>query len=160
MIDLLKGKVWKFGDSIDTDVISPTKYLSLPLEEMKNHALEPVNSHFAQEVQPGDIIVGGRNFGCGSSREQAVMVLKALHIGAVVAESFARIFFRNSIAQGLPIMICPQVSQHFEDGDKVELDIEAATMKKIHQDEIIKGIPLSKDMLNILAKGGILALLK
>jgi len=160
MIGLISGKVWKFGNNIDTDVISPTKYLSLPMEEMKSHTLEPINPRFAKEVRPGDIVLGGRNFGCGSSREQAVMVLKALKIGGVVAESFARIFFRNSIAQGLPILTCPQAPQHFEDGDQIELDIERATMKNVHQGKIIKGIPLSKDMLVILEKGGILALLK
>ena len=157
---LIRGKIWKFGDNIDTDVITPTKYLSLPLEEMKNHIFEPINPRFANEVQPGDIVVGGKNFGCGSSRETAVTALKALKIGAVVAESFARIFFRNAIAQGVAILTCPQVSKHFEEGDEVELDIKKAIVTNINQDNLIQGIPLAPDMLDILEQGGILSLLK
>ncbi len=160
MATLIRGKIWKFGDNIDTDVITPTKYLSLPHEEMKDHTLEPINPRFAKEVQPGDIVVGGKNFGCGSSRETAVTALKALKIGAVVAESFARIFFRNAIAQGVPILTCPQASQYFEEGDEVALDTKKATVKNINQDNLIQGIPLAPDMLDILEKGGILSLLK
>ena len=160
MATLIRGKIWKFGDNIDTDVITPTKYLSLPHEEMKDHTLEPINPRFAREVQPGDIIVAGRNFGCGSSRETAVTALKALKVGAVIAESFARIFFRNSIAQGLPILTCPQAPQYFEEGDEAELDIKQATVKNVSQDNLIQGIPLAQDMLDILEKGGILSLLK
>lgn len=160
MATLIRGKIWKFGDNIDTDVITPTKYLSLPHEEMKDHTLEPINPRFAKEVQPGDIIVAGRNFGCGSSRETAVTALKALKVGAVIAESFARIFFRNSIAQGLPILTCPQAPQYFEEGDEAELDIKQATVKNVSQDNLIQGIPLAQDMLDILEKEGILSLLK
>ena len=157
---LIRGRVWKFGDNVDTDVITPTKYLSLPLEEMKNHTLEPINPRFAKEVQPGDIVVGGKNFGCGSSRETAVTALKALKIGAVVAESFARIFFRNAIAQGVPILTCPEAPQYFEAGDEAEVDTREATVKNINQDNLIQGIALAPDMLDILEKGGILSLLK
>lgn len=160
MATLIRGKIWKFGDNIDTDVITPTKYLSLPHEEMKDHTLEPINPRFAKEVQPRDIIVAGRNFGCGSSRETAVTALKALKVGAVIAESFARIFFRNSIAQGLPILTCPQAPQYFEEGDEAELDIKQATVKNVSQDNLIQGIPLAQDMLDILEKEGILSLLK
>lgn len=160
MKNLIRGKAWKFGDSIDTDVITPTKYLSLPVEELKTHVLEPINPQLAQDIRPGDIIVGGKNFGCGSSREQAVMALKAVQIGAIVAESFARIFFRNAIAQGLPILTCPQASQYFEEGDEVELDIKKATVTNISRNNVIQGVPLTQDMLEILDKGGIIALLK
>jgi len=160
MATLIRGKIWKFGDKIDTDVITPTKYLSLPLQEMKDHTLEPINPRFAREVRPGDIIVAGRNFGCGSSRETAVTALKALKIGAVIAESFARIFFRNSIAQGLPILTCLQAPQYFEEGDEAELDVKQATVKNVSQGNLIQGIPLAQDMLDILEKGGILSLLK
>ena len=160
MATLIRGKIWKFGDNIDTDVITPTKYLSLPHEEMKDHTLEPINPRFAREVQPGDIIVAGRNFGCGSSRETAVTALKALKVGAVIAESFARIFFRNSIAQGLPILTCPKAPQYFEEGDEAELDIKQATVKNVSQDNLIQGIPLAQDMVDILEKEGILSLLK
>jgi 3-isopropylmalate/(R)-2-methylmalate dehydratase small subunit len=160
MESLKSAKVWKFGDNIDTDVITPTKYLSLPLYEMKKHTLEPINPKFAKEVQAGDIIVAGKNFGCGSSRETAVMVLKALKIGAIVAESFARIFFRNSIAQGMPILTCPHALKYFEEGEKVVLDIKKAVVKNIDQGNLIQGIPLAPDMLDILKKGGILSMLK
>jgi len=160
MVSIKRGKVWKFGHNIDTDVITPTKYLSFPLDEMKEHTLEPINPQFAKEVRPGDIIVSGKNFGCGSSRETAVTALKALKIGAVVAESFARIFFRNAIAQGLTILALPQASQHFEEGDKIEVDIKEGTARNINQENLIQGIPLAPDMLDILEKGGILSLLK
>lgn len=160
MDSVIRGKIWKFGDNIDTDGITPGEYLILPLEELKNYTFKPINSRFAKEARPGDIILGGRNFGCGSSREQAVMVLKALQIGALVAESFGRIFFRNAIAQGLPILTCPEATQHFEEGDEVEVDIEKATVKNINRKELVQGVPLSKDILEILNKGGILALLK
>ena len=160
MASLTRGKVWKFGDNIDTDVITPSKYLTLSLEEMKDHTLEPINPRFAKEVRPGDIIVGGKNFGCGSSRETAVTTLKALKLGAVVAESFARIFFRNAIGQGLPVLTCPQASQHFQQGDEIEVDIEKATVKNINQHNLIQGVPLAQDLLDILETGGILLLLK
>lgn len=159
MVTLIRGKIWKFGDNVDTDVITPTKYLSLSLEELKDHVLEPANPRFAKEVQPGDIVVGGRNFGCGSSREHAVTALKSLKIGAVIAESFGRIFFRNAIAQGLPILTCPLAPKYFEEGDEAELDVKEATVKNISQDNLIRGIPLAQDMLVILEKGGILSLL-
>jgi len=160
MASLTRGKVWKFGDNIDTDVITPTKGLSLPLDEMKMHTLEPINPRFAKEVQPGDIIVSGKNFGCGSSRETAVTALKALKVGAIVAESFARIFFRNAIAQGLAILTIPEAPQYFEEGDEVELDIKAGTARHINQENPIQGIPLAPDMLAMLEKGGILPLLQ
>lgn len=156
----IKGRVWKFGDNIDTDVISPTKFIDLPMEELKAHALEEVHPEFAREVRQGDLVVAGKNFGCGSSREQAVTVLKTLGVGAVVAESFARIFLRNAIAHGLPVLVCPGVSQHFHEGEEVEVDIETATVKKPDQGSTFEGIPLSEEMLDILRKGGILPLLK
>ena len=98
------GKIWTFGHNIDTDVIIATQYLINDLEEMKTHTFEVANSDFAQKVQPGDVIIAGKNFGCGSSRQQAVDVLKALEVGAVLAESFARIFYRNAINLGLPLI--------------------------------------------------------
>ncbi|MGD8227884.1 MAG: 3-isopropylmalate dehydratase [Desulfobacteraceae bacterium] len=160
MDKLIKGRVWKFGDNIDTDVISPTKFIDLPMEELKAHALEEINPKFPKEVGSGDLVVAGKNFGCGSSREQAATVLKALGVGAVVAESFARIFLRNAIAHGLPILVCPDVSQNLEEGEELEVNIEKAIVKKINQGTVFEGMPLSKDMLDILRKGGILPLLK
>lgn len=160
MVRTIKGRVWKLGHSINTDLITPTKYMSLPLDEMKEHALEPIMPQFAGEVKPGDVIVAGKNFGCGSSRETAVTVLKALRIGAVVAESFARIFFRNAIAQGLPILTLPGAPEHFDQGEEIQVDMEKATVKNLGRDVQFQGEPMSQDMLVILRKGGILALLK
>jgi 3-isopropylmalate dehydratase small subunit len=160
MSRLIKGSVWKFGDNIDTDVISPTKFIDLSLEELKRHALEEINPKFPKEVRPGDLVVAGKNFGCGSSREQAATVLKSLGVGAVIAESFARIFLRNAIAHGLPILVCPRSSEYFEEREELEVDIEKATVKKIIQGKVFEGVPLSQDMLDILKKGGILPLLK
>lgn len=158
-MNIVKGHAWKLGNSIDTDVITPTKYLSLPLEEMKKHALEPILPNFAGEVRPGDIIVAGANFGCGSSRETAVTALKALGVGAVVAVSFARIFFRNAIAQGLPILTCPEAAGQVDSGDLLELDVEKGILMNRTKNVEVQGVPLSKDMLAIIRKGGILKLL-
>lgn len=159
-MDVIKGRVWKFGDNVDTDVISPSKYMEAPMEEQVKHVMEEINPRFPREVKPGDIIVAGRNFGCGSSRETAPDLIKRLGIAAVVAESFARIFFRNSVAIGLPILVCPKVSEAFEEGDTLELDLEKATVKNTTKNITLKGEPLSPDMLKVLEKGGITPLLK
>jgi len=160
MNDVIKGRVWKFGDKIDTDVITPTKYMDLPMEELKKHALEPIRPNFHQQIKPGDVIVAGKNFGCGSSRESAAAVLKALEIGAVVAESFGRIFFRNAIANGIPVITCPQVSQSFKDGDDLELDLENAVVKNMSTGETKKVNRLSDKVISILQAGGIVPLLE
>nr|MDO8079160.1 3-isopropylmalate dehydratase [Candidatus Freyarchaeota archaeon] len=156
----IKGKVWKFGDNVDTDVISPSKYIEAPMEEQTKHVMEAVNPKFPKEVKPGDIIVAGRNFGCGSSRETAPELIKRLGVVAVVAESFARIFFRNSVAIGLPILECPKVSEAFGEGDTLELDLEKARVKNLNKNIILEGKHLSPDMLKVLKKGGIMPLLK
>ena len=160
MIEKIKGQVWKLGDNIDTDVITPTKYLSLPMEEMKNYALEPVLPQFAAEVKPGDVIVAGKNFGCGSSRETAVTALKALKVGGIVAESFSRIYFRNAIAQGLPILTLQGAPSFFEQGDMAELDLKEAQVRNLTRSREHKAVPLTDDMLAIINQGGILSLLK
>ncbi len=159
-MDVIKGKVWKFGNNIDTDVISPSKYMEAPMEEQMKHVMETINPKFPQEVKPGDIIVAGKNFGCGSSRETAPDLIKRLGVAAVVAESFARIFFRNSVAIGLPILVCPKVSEAFEEVDLLELDIEKAEVKNPNKNITLKGETLSPDMLKVLKKGGITQLLK
>ncbi|MBS7269600.1 MAG: 3-isopropylmalate dehydratase [Candidatus Freyarchaeota archaeon] len=159
-MNVIKGKVWKFGDNIDTDIISPSKYMEAPMDEQVKHVMEAINPKFPQEVKPGDVIVAGRNFGCGSSRETAPDLIKRLGIAAVVAESFARIFFRNSVAIGLPILVCPKVSEAFNEGDILELDLEKAIVKNTNKNITLEGIPLSPDMLKVLKKGGIQPLLK
>ena len=118
------GKAWKFGHDIDTDVILPARYLnkSTP-EHLAAHCMEDAGTSFAQDVKAGDIIVGGKNFGCGSSREHAPIAIKACGIQVVIAESFARIFYRNSLNIGLPIMECPEAVAGISDGDEVEVDV-------------------------------------
>jgi len=121
----ISGKVWKLGDAIDTDIIIPARYLILPLDEMKHKALEPLRPEFAGKVKKGDVIVAGKNFGCGSSREQAPAVLKQLRISAIVAGSFARIFFRNAINLGIPVVECSEVYDHVEEGDSLEINFSS-----------------------------------
>ncbi|MFC1947663.1 3-isopropylmalate dehydratase [Chloroflexota bacterium] len=159
-MDVIKGKVWKFGDNINTDVIIPGHYMNSPLEEMKTHALEMVNPQFPLEVKKGDIIVGGENFGCGSSREEAVSVLKASGIAAVVCESFARIFFRNAISIGLPVIVCPGVSESFKENDTIEVDLDAATVTNINLEIVLPCESLSAEIKEILSRGGILPILR
>lgn len=156
----IKGKVWKFGNDINTDLITPGPYLTGTLDQIKVHALEAVNPRFAKEVHKGDVIVAGRNFGCGSSREVAPLALQALGIVAVVAESFARIFFRNAVAIGLGVLACPSVSQSFEEGDTLELDLENARVNNPGKGTSLKGAPLPQEMLGVLKEGGITPLLK
>ena len=118
-------RIWKLGNDIDTDQIIPSQYLLLPsAEEMKPHTLETLKPDFASQAKPGDVIVANKNFGCGSSREQAPLVLKALGISAVIAASFARIFFRNSINIGLPLIVCGEIQDQAEEKDSLEFSLE------------------------------------
>jgi len=159
-MDPIRGKVWLFGDNVDTDVITPGLYVDASMEEMKKHVLEALNPKFPKEVKAGDIIVAGKNFGCGSSRETAPDAIKALGIGAVVAETFARIFFRNAISIGLPILPCPGVSGTFREGEEVELNVSGAKVTNLSSNRTLQGQPLAKDILDILSRGGTLSLLK
>lgn len=160
MLKIMRGKVWRFGDNVDTDVITPGIYMDAPMEEMKKHVLEAMNPRFPREVQPGDVIIAGKNFGCGSSRETAPNAIQALGVAAVVAASFGRIFFRNAIAIGLPIITCPQAAEHFQEGEEAELDIPQALVKNLTQDSTHSGEVLAGEILDILSTGGILAWLK
>jgi 3-isopropylmalate/(R)-2-methylmalate dehydratase small subunit len=159
-MSVIQGRVWKVGDQINTDLITPGQYLTAPIEEVKKHVLEAVNPRFAKETREGDILVAGKNFGCGSSRESAPRALKALGISAVVAESFARIFFRNAVAIGLAVVPCPGVFQSFEEGETVELDLESARVKNLNRNFQLQGKPLPREMIEVLNKGGITPLLK
>ncbi|MFW6128851.1 MAG: 3-isopropylmalate dehydratase small subunit [Candidatus Aminicenantaceae bacterium] len=151
-----KGKVWKYGDNVNTDVIFPGKYtysISEP-EEMARHAMEDLDPDFAEKVQSGDVIVAGRNFGCGSSREQAATCLKFAGVQAVVAKSFARIFFRNAINQGLPVIVSEEASERICTGDEIEIDLSSG---KINSD---KGEfcfpPFPEKVMGILNAGGLI----
>lgn len=151
----IKGRVWKYGDDINTDVIFPGKYtytISNPAE-MPPHALEDLDPRFAQEVQPGDIIVAGKNFGCGSSREQAVTCLKASGVGAIIARSFARIYSRNCINQALPALACPEAVDALQAGETVEVDMEAGEIRCAAG--TFTFAPLPPSVMGIFAAGGL-----
>lgn len=153
MMEKIQGKVWKFGDNIDTDVIIPGRYLrTFSLDELASHAMEGVDSNFAKNVENGDIIVANENFGCGSSREQAPVVLKHSGVAAVVAKSFARIFYRNAINIGLPVIVA---EINADNGDILKIDLEEGTIINVTTDETFKIEPFKKFMLDILKKGGL-----
>ncbi len=152
----IRGKVWKYGDDVNTDVIFPGKYTYTisDRKEMASHALEDLDPSFAKEVRPGDIILAGRNFGCGSSREQAATCLKEAGVGAVVAASFARIFFRNAINEGLPLVECPPAVQAIQAGDVIEVDFEGGTLVAGGETFRFPGLPES--VMGIVREGGLI----
>lgn len=157
MEKVMKGKAWKFGNNIDTDQIYPGIYVELTeMEDIKKHALSgSAEPKFADEVQPGDIVVAGTNFGCGSSREHAAMTLKGAGVGAVLAESFGRIFFRNAINLGLPVIVCTGISKCAQKGDEIRIDIETGEVTDVTRGKVLKTTPFSPYVLNILESGGI-----
>ena len=157
MEKVMKGKAWKFGNNIDTDQIYPGIYVELTeMEDIKKHALSgSAEPKFADEVQPGDIVVAGTNFGCGSSREHAAMTLKGAGVGAVLAESFGRIFFRNAINLGLPVIVCPGISKCAQKGDEIRIDIRTGEVTDVTRGKVLKTTPFSPYVLNILESGGI-----
>lgn len=160
MIDTMKGKVWKFGNDVDTDQIIPSQYLLLPnVEEMKQYTFEPLDKDFATKIAVGDIIVGGENFGSGSSREQAPLVLKALGVSAVVAKSFARIFFRNAINIGLPVLICKEIYDRVENQDTLAIDVQQGSIHNLSKDEEFTSTKLPAHVMNILEAGGLISFL-
>ena len=151
-----RGRVWKYGDSVNTDVIFPGKYTYAAMEpdDMARHALEDLDPGFSAGVRKGDVVVAGRNFGCGSSREQAAICLKAAGVRAVVAESFARIFFRNAINQGLPAIQCREAVAALENGDEIEIDLTAG---RILTDKGTFSFPPFPDsVVGILEAGGLI----
>lgn len=128
----MSGRVWKFGSNIDTDVITPGQYLNISdPAELAKHCMEGIDGEFASKVRPGDIIVAGENFGCGSSREHAPLAIKASGISCVIAKSVARIFFRNSINIGLPIIECAEASDDIGEGDVIEIEYESGLIKNL-----------------------------
>lgn len=154
---MFTGKVWKFGNDIDTDQIIPSQYLLLPtINEMKQFTFEPLNRHFASMVKVGDIILGGENFGSGSSREQAPRVLKDLGVRAVVAKSFARIFFRNSINIGLTVIICNNIYNLVQTGDFIEVNVEQGIVKDLKTENVFSSTKLPKHIMDILDSKGLI----
>jgi 3-isopropylmalate dehydratase small subunit len=155
----IQGRVWKFGHNIDTDAMAPWKTMNASWEERRAHVLH-TRPGFVDQVAAGDIIVAGRNWGCGSSREQATENIKRLGVAAVVAESFGRIFFRNAIAIALPGIVCPGVHDAFEEGDEMIIDLESSGIKNSTRGTALTGQPYTPDMLRILKKGGLMNVLR
>jgi len=161
MVDMIKGKALKYGDDVNTDVIFPGRYLALTEpEEIAAHAMEDLDPDFLKKLERGDIIVAGKNFGCGSSREQAAIALKYAGVGAIVAKSFARIFYRNAINQGIPVVECPEGAEAIEDGDEIEIDLDNGVLVDKSTGETFNFKPLPEFIQNILSKGGLLPFLK
>ncbi len=158
--DVLAGKVWRFDHDISTDLLSPGAYAVDSVEVRKQHVLESVNPSFVSDVQPGDVLVVGRNFGCGSSRETAAENLVSLGIACIVAESLARIFMRNAVALGLPVVVCPGVHESFDDGEHIEIDLASGRIVNVDTGAKLQGDSLPPEMREILASGGILAVLR
>lgn len=150
------GKVFKYGDNIDTDVIIPARYLNTgDPEELKKYCMEDIDKDFARNVKEGDIIVGGKNFGCGSSREHAPIAIKASGISCVIAENFARIFYRNSFNIGLPIIESKEASDKIENGDKVEINFSTGEIINKTKNEIYKGEIYPEFIQKIIESGGL-----
>ncbi len=157
----IQGKVHKYGDHVDTDVIIPARYLNTAdPKELAAHCMEDIDKDFVKNVQPGDILVAGVNFGCGSSREHAPIAIKASGIACVIAENFARIFYRNSLNIGLPILECPAASKAIQNGDEVAVDFDTGVIENLATGEIYQAEPFPPFIQNIIQKGGLLASLK
>ena len=157
---ILRGRARKFGDDVDTDAITPGPTLHLPLEEMVKHAFSPIRAGFHGSVRAGDVSVAGKNFGCGSSREQATAVVKELGIRYIVCDSMARIYFRNSIASGLYPIISRGVSRLFEDGDEISIDLDEGKIVNPVTGNAADFEPLSGTPKRLVDGGGILPVLK
>ncbi len=153
-----KGLVIKYGDNIDTDVIIPARYLSTSVpEELAKHCMEDIDTSFAGRVKAGDIMVGGANFGCGSSREHAPIAIKASGISCVIAKDFARIFFRNAINIGLPILECPEASADIDEGNEVEIDFDTGVITNLTKGRSYQAAAFPPFMQEIISAGGLIA---
>ena len=158
---IFRGKVWKFGDNVDTDVIMPARYLNTTNpQELASHCMEDIDKDFANKISKGDIIVAGRNFGCGSSREHAPVAIKACGISCVVAVSFARIFFRNAINIGLPILESKEASCDIKDGDIIEVDLNKGDIKNITNGKVFHSQPFPEFMQKLIKAGGLMEWVK
>ena len=152
-----EGIVFKYADNVDTDVIIPARYLNTSDEkELASHCMEDIDPNFAGSIKKGDIIVAGRNFGCGSSREHAPIAIKASGISCVIAKSFARIFYRNAINIGLPILECEQAAESISKGDRLKIDFSTGMIENITKNEKYEAIPFPGFIQNIIKSGGLL----
>lgn len=151
-----KGKVFRYKDNVDTDVIIPARYLNTSnAEELALHCMEDIDKEFVKNVKKGDIIVADKNFGCGSSREHAPLAIKTSGIGCVIARSFARIFYRNSINIGLAILECEEACDHIESGDEVEVDFDSGLIKNLTKGEEYQAEPFPPFMQSLIVAGGL-----
>lgn len=154
----IKGKVWKFGKNIDTDVIIPARYLNTSdPAELAKHCMEDADPDFSKKINPGDIIVAGKNFGCGSSREHAPIALKAAGIGCVIAPSFARIFYRNSFNMGLPIFECDETVSAIREGDEVEVDADTGEIRDLTTGDVFMAQSIPPFMQELISDGGLIS---
>ncbi|MDR2045168.1 MAG: 3-isopropylmalate dehydratase small subunit [Clostridium sp.] len=152
-----KGSVFKYGDNVDTDVIIPARYLnSSQPEELAAHCMEDIDPDFIRKVRKGDLIVAAKNFGCGSSREHAPIAIRAAGVSCVIAETFARIFYRNAINIGLPIIECPEAARGIRAGDEVEVDFQTGRIYDRTQNTEFQGQPFPEFMRRIIAEGGLI----
>lgn len=156
-----KGLVFKYPDNVDTDVIIPARYLNTSdAQELAKHCMEDIDTEFVKNVKPGDVMVAGWNFGCGSSREHAPLVIKTCGTGCVIAKSFARIFYRNAINIGLPILECEAAAEEIQAGDEVKVDFDTGVIENLTQGKRYQAQPFPEFIQNIIRKGGLLASLK
>jgi 3-isopropylmalate/(R)-2-methylmalate dehydratase small subunit len=157
----MRGKAHVFGDDVNTDEIIPARYLStIDPGALAKHCMEDADAEFVAKVRPGDILVAGENFGCGSSREHAPIAIKAAGVACVVAESFARIFFRNAINIALPIVACPDAAGDISDGDELDIDLAAGTLKNLTTGNAFTFPPFTKEIQAIIQAGGLMAFVK
>ena len=157
----MRGRAWKFGNNIDTDLIIPARYLNTSdPKELAEHAMEDADPSWIGKMQKGDFIVGGENFGCGSSREHATIALKAVGVSAVIARSFARIFYRNAINIGLPILECQEAADEIKEGDKIEVNLAKGEIKNLSSKMIYSAQPFPSFMQKIIKAGGLISYIK
>ncbi len=157
----VQGKVFRYGDNVDTDVIIPARYLNTPnAAELALHCMEDIDKEFVKQVETGDVVVAGWNFGCGSSREHAPLVIKTCGVGCVIAKSFARIFYRNAINIGLPILECEEAAEEISAGDKVQVNFDTGAITNLTTGKSYQAQPFPEFIQNIIRAGGLLASLK
>lgn len=155
------GTVHKYGDNVDTDVIIPARYLNIAdKKELAAHCMEDIDTEFVKVVRAGDVMVGGYNFGCGSSREHAPMVIKESGISCVIAKTFARIFYRNAINIGLAILECPEASEKIQAGDQVSIDFDTGVITNVTRKETYQANPFPEFIKEIIQAGGLMASIK
>ncbi len=156
-MSLLRGRAHRYGDNVNTDVIIPARYLTTSdVAELAKHCMEDLDPEFVRRVRPGDVIVGGENFGCGSSREHAPLAIKGAGVSCVIAASFARIFFRNCINVGLPALVCPEAVSQIADGDELAVDLEGGWIEDVPKGGRYRAEPFPDFLRRIIAAGGLM----